>query len=321
MFICNILKYFAIKFDINSQIMFPVNDLTVLIVTYKTNHKILEDCIKSIDNKSEIIIVENSKDEEFKKKYENKFSNIKVILSGENLGYGRGNNFGLNLIKTNYVLISNPDVVYEDEFFSSVYYYIKKNIDFDIIGPMYRQKDYASYGNFDDFKKKEFNSNLSIDNSLVSAHWTVGCTMLLNLKKFTNRNLFDENIFLYFEEFDLCRQVLSKGGKIYASKKLYVKHLGHKGSAATDPDYSIETEMFRNWHWMWSSFYFYKKNYNFFYAIKSMYGKFFKSFFKMIFFLIFYNKKKFTMYYARFSGILNCFMGKKSWYRVKSLFQ
>ena len=47
--------------------MFPVNDLTVLIVTFKTNHKILDDCIKSIDGKSKIIIVENSNDEEFKK--------------------------------------------------------------------------------------------------------------------------------------------------------------------------------------------------------------------------------------------------------------
>tara|TARA_Y100000817_G_scaffold305646_1_gene289960 strand:+ start:432 stop:1337 length:906 start_codon:yes stop_codon:yes gene_type:complete len=301
--------------------MFPVNDLTVLIVTFKTNHKILDDCIKSIDGKSKIIIVENSKDEQFKKEYEKKFSNIEVFLSGKNLGYGGGNNFGLNLIKTNYALISNPDVVYEDDFFSSIDYYIKQNVDFDIMGPMYRREDYESHGHFDDLIKISPKSNSSTENSLVSAHWIVGCTMFLNLKKFKNRNLFDENFFLFFEEFDLCRQVILKKGKIYASKKLYVNHLGHKGSAATDPEYSIETEMFRNWHWMWSSFYFYKKNYNFFYAVKSMYGKFFRSLFKMIFFRIFYNEKKFTMYYARFSGILNCFLGKKSWYRVKSLFQ
>ncbi len=301
--------------------MFPVNDLTVLIVTFKTNHKILDDCIKSIDSKSKIIIVENSNDEEFKKEYEKKFSNTEVFLSGKNLGYGVGNNFGLNLVKTNYALISNPDVVYEDDFFSSIDYYIKQNIDFDIMGPMYREENYASYGHFDDLIKIAPKVNSSMESSLVSAHWIVGCTMLFNLKKFKNRNLFDENFFLYFEEFDLCRQVILKKGKIYASKKLYVNHLGHKGSAATDPQYSIETEMFRNWHWMWSSFYFYKKNYNFFYAVKSMYGKFFRSLFKMIFFRIFYNEKKFTMYYARFSGILNCFLGKKSWYRVKSLFQ
>ena len=252
--------------------MFPVNDLTVLIVTFKTDHKILDDCIKSIDGKSKIIIVENSNDQEFKKKYEEKFSNIEVFLSGKNLGYGVGNNFGLNLIKTNYALISNPDVVYEKDFFSFIDYYINQDTDFDIIGPMYRNEDYASYGHFEDLKKI---SPITKEGSLFSAHWIVGCTMLLNLKKFKNRNLFDENFFLYFEEFDLCRNVILRQGKIYASNKLYVNHLGHKGSAATDPNYSIETEMFRNWHWMWSSFYFYKKNYNFFYAIKSMYGKFF----------------------------------------------
>ena len=49
-------------------------------------------------------------------------------------------------------------------------------------------------------------------------------------------------------------------GKVFCSSKLLINHLGHKGSAATDPQYSIETEMFRNWHWMWSAFY-YKKIY------------------------------------------------------------
>ena len=108
--------------------MFPVNDLTVLIVTFKTNHKILDDCIKSIDGKSKIIIVENSNDEELKKKYEKNFSNIEVFLSGKNLGYGVGNNFGLSLIKTNYALISNPDVVFENDFFSYIDDYIKQKL-------------------------------------------------------------------------------------------------------------------------------------------------------------------------------------------------
>ena len=301
--------------------MFSVNDLTVLIVTFKTNHEILEDCIKSIDGKAKILIVENSKDDQFKKKYEEKFSNIDVVLSGKNLGYGGGNNYGLNLIKTNYALICNPDVILESDFFSCVDEYIKKNLDIDMIGPSYRDTGTASFGHFNDFDKSQKDFDLKKKYALTTAHWIVGCTMLVNLKKFKNRSLFDENFFLYFEEFDLCRQILKRGGKIYASGKLYVKHLGHKGSAATDPDYSIETEMFRNWHWMWSSFYYYEKNYSYLYAVRSMYGKFFRSMFKMIIFSIFFNKKKHTMYYARFSGIFNRFIGKKSWYRVKSLFQ
>ena len=52
------------------------------------------------------------------------------------------------------------------------------------MGPMYRREDYASYGHFDDLIKiapKRISSN---ESSLVSAHWIVGCTMFLNLKKF-----------------------------------------------------------------------------------------------------------------------------------------
>ena len=41
--------------------MKKINNLTVVIVTYLTDKKILLNCIKSIDKKINIIIVENSK--------------------------------------------------------------------------------------------------------------------------------------------------------------------------------------------------------------------------------------------------------------------
>ena len=42
-----------------------LNDLTVIIVTYKTNREILENCINSIDPTVKILIVENSSDKDF----------------------------------------------------------------------------------------------------------------------------------------------------------------------------------------------------------------------------------------------------------------
>ena len=44
-----------------------LNELTVVIVTYKTNREILDNCIDSIDPSVKILIVENSSDIEFKK--------------------------------------------------------------------------------------------------------------------------------------------------------------------------------------------------------------------------------------------------------------
>ena len=292
--------------------MFPVNDLTVLIVTFKTNHKILDDCIKSIDGKSKIIIVENSKDEQFKKEYEKKFSNIEVFLSGKNLGYGGGNNFGLNLIKTNYALISNPDVVYEDDFFSSIDYYIKQNVDFDIMGPMYRREDYESHGHFDDLIKISPKSNSSTESSLVSAHWIVGCTMFLNLKKFKNRNLFDENFFLFFEEIDICRRLKIKNEKIYIDPKIKIYH---EGAKSVDESIDYQVELTRNWHWMWSTFYYHKKYNGFFLSFIIVFPKLVSSFFRILLYFFVFNKKKRKIYFQRLNGLINSILGKKAWYR------
>ena len=100
--------------------MVLINDLTVVIVTYKTNDKILDECIQSILGKAKILVIENSDNKDFKFKYENKYPNLEVILSGSNLGYGAGNNKGINLAKTRYVLISNPDVVQPYRFLALV---------------------------------------------------------------------------------------------------------------------------------------------------------------------------------------------------------
>lgn len=298
-----------------------IQDLTVIIVTYKTNLKILCDCIESIDKEVKILIIENSNDLNFKKNLETDYKNVDVILSGKNLGYGAGNNLGFKNISTRYGLISNPDIIYDKNFFKNIINYTSGKIKFSIIGVSYFDDEinlpYGSFDNKKDYKLKMQDYNLY---NLKEVDWVVGCSLLLDTKNLDKHDLFDENYFLYFEEIDLCRKIKSKYGNIFNSSILKVKHLGHQGSAATDPSYSIETEMFRNWHWMWSSFYYKKKYNNYFIALFSMLGKLIRSFAKMIFFTLFYNKNKQTMYYARFSGLINSIIGKKSWYRVKSLF-
>ena len=64
--------------------MSNLENLTVIIVTYRTNQDILDDCINSIDKNVKILIVENSNDINFKEKYEKKFKNVSVILSNKN---------------------------------------------------------------------------------------------------------------------------------------------------------------------------------------------------------------------------------------------
>ena len=94
-----------------------LDNLTLVILTYKTGKEILDNCLSSIDKNIKIIVVENSTYFENQKYFEDKYNNIKIILTEKNLGYAGGNNFGLKMVKTKYALIFNPDIICEKNFF------------------------------------------------------------------------------------------------------------------------------------------------------------------------------------------------------------
>ena len=88
-------------------------NLSIVIVTYKSE-AVVHDCIDSIGNDIEIIVIENSKDLKFKENLEKKYTNVSCILSSKNLGMGAGNNVGIKKVKKDFILILNPDVILEE---------------------------------------------------------------------------------------------------------------------------------------------------------------------------------------------------------------
>ena len=292
------------------------SDLSVIIVTYNTNLNMLEKCLSSIDPSVKIIIVENSSKFINEDQISNKYKNVSIFCSGENIGYGRGNNYGLQKVDTKYALILNPDIVCEKNYFENLKKYLNEALDFSIIGSQYLDNNtYAPAGFFDsDLSLKD--ADHMQDLNLSKVDWVVGCSMLLNLKKFKSKSIFDENFFLFFEEFDLCKFLKKNGEKVYSSSKLIVSHLGFKSS--TDLTDEIDLIKLRNWHYMWSYFYYHKKNDGYFNALRVSIGKLVRSFLKTILFTMIFNKKKRTNYFYRFMGLLNSMMGKKSLFRINN---
>ena len=298
-----------------------LKDLTVIIVTYRTPKKIITNCIKSISKNIKILIIENSKKFDHEYHLRKKFPKINISCSGDNLGYGKGNNLGLKLVKTNYALILNPDIICEKNFFNNLSKIISKKVNFNIIGCQYsKNKNFMPAGYFDanknyNFKKKFYENKI---NSLSKVEWVTGCSMLINLKKFKKKDIFDKNYFLYFEEFDLCKSVINKGEFVYTAKDLKVNHLGFKSSLGKNIDEKKDAIQVKDWHWMWSSFYFYKKNYSYFFAFKKLIGKLVKSLIKLIFYSIFFQIDKKDKYLYRFLGLYNSFLNRPSYYRGKN---
>ena len=268
------------------------NELTIVIVTYRSENKIFS-CLSSIPSEINIIVVENSNNQEFKKLIESKYSNVKCILTKENLGYARGNNIGLNQVKTKYALVLNPDARLEKNCVKCFLNTAKKFQDFWLIGPANNQSD--SSVNSDEFE---------VDN-------LKGFAIFFNIQKFNN-TFFDENFFLYFEEIDLCKKVRMKKGKIILSKNIKINH---EGSGSVNKNNKNEFEKNRNWHWMWSTFYYHKKYRGYVIATIIIFPKLVSSLIKTIFYQLIFNMEKKDIYFCRMSGILNSMMGKKSWYR------
>ena len=92
--------------------------------------------------------------------------------------------------------------------------------------------------------------------------------------------------------------------------KSKVSHLAKKSS--TD---SLSIELCRNWHWMWSLFYFNKKHFGHFVGYKNTIGFLLSSFFKLLFNIIFLKKRKLLVQAYRIHGLTNSYLGSSSWLR------
>ena len=275
--------------------------ITFIIVTYRSQN-VIHRCIKSIDSKIKIIVIENSNNFFIKKDLEKKYSNVKVIVSGKNLGYGKGNNLGLKKVKTQYAFIINPDA-YLDK---NTLLEIKKSIlllndDFSIIAPNLKT-------NFGYFLNKY--KNIIVNKNFFQVDYVKGFAMLLNLKKIKFNNFFDKKIFLFLEEVDLCKRVIDSRGKIYIVKNAKVYHSAKKGSVE-----DLEIDLCRNWHWMWSLFYYNVKHFGLSKAYCVTLNKLISSLYRFILATLFFNSKKRKINFYRILGLVNAYQSKPSWLR------
>ena len=287
-------------------------NLTVIIVSFMSE-TVIHDCIRSIPKDIKIIIVDNSNNKSFKNEIENKYNNVRCILSENNIGMGAGNNHGLSEIDTDYGFILNPDVVLKSNTIDEIISASNQVDTFSIIAPIMEEKDYPNYK----LSKGKTFTNLNDEPFKVDS--VDGFAMLLNLPRlnklenFSKKKYFDENIFLYLENDDLCKIIIENDENIYVVPKSKIKHLGAK---AVNEKYKYEIELSRNWHWVWSKFYFNKKHYGYLNAFLKVCPIFVSAIFKMLLYF-FINKKKKEIYLYRVLGFLNAVLGKKSFYRPK----
>ena len=260
---------------------------TVILVSFKSD-KIIEKALLQIKNCANILIIENSNSTDIKK-LEKKYNNLKVIIN-KNKGFGNAANTGAKLAKTKFIIFISPDAIIEKNGIKKIEE-ISKNLNnkFGILIP-----------------SEKINKLKKIKDISTP---TGSSVMFFEKKKFLKHGGFDEGYFLYYEDIDIQKNFLKKDEKVYKINVFY-DHL----HGSHDINFNFEIEVNRNWHYMWSKFYYLKKNHMYSKAIISTLPTFLRAILKMVFYY-FINTHKYYIYKGRFLGLLNAYIGKKSWYR------
>lgn len=231
--------------------------LSIVIVTYNSLQYIF-DCIDSIyqfsdlsENELEIIIVDNSSADSFaemsrllREKYSNR---IQLVRNKENKGYGQGNNIGIKLAKAKYICIANPDILFRMSFFTDVLSLFKNNKSLALIGGKQIGGRNSSFLNRPEYDFFVFTAPLSDFLNKINLYfqkyfYLSGALLFIDKNKFVEINLFDENMFLYYEESDITKRFLKKGYSTMFVKNFIYYHLIGERNLTNKTTFDIEID-------------------------------------------------------------------------------
>lgn len=228
-------------------------DLSIVIVSYNTK-KITEDCMESINRsltgakiKYEIIVVDNNSLDGSQKLLEKMSGDVKNNLvykqSGENLGFGRGSNFGVNIAQGNYILLLNSDTIILNRAIEKLYnLYVENEGLTHFLGAKLLNRNLTSQPSACRFftlpvifaalllKGDYWGLTRFSPNKFRQVDWISGACIMTTKKNYQRLGGFDKNIFMYMEEVDLLYRAKKLGLNTFFFPDSQIIHLGSASS-------------------------------------------------------------------------------------------
>jgi GT2 family glycosyltransferase len=180
----------------------------------------------------QIIIVNNSPDEQSIQHL--KTDKVVILESGENLGFGKACNLGLNWIyqqnQNAIAWLINPDAYLLPEALEKVPALFQNHPELSILGTIiYTTTGEIWFAGGEFIPKNGAIIPKTIDNQnsnipYLKTDWVSGCSLLINLQKFPVCPQFDPEYFLYYEDFDFCQRYAKQGHLIAITNQIGVVH-------------------------------------------------------------------------------------------------
>jgi GT2 family glycosyltransferase len=220
-------------------------------VTFDSAHA-LPECLGALNTENvPVIVVDNASTDDTAAAAEGQ--GARVIRNARNEGYGRANNIGARAAEAEFLLIVNPDCIVEKGAVPALLDAARRHPDAAFFAPRIVEPSGRVF-----FQPRSLlapylhnpHGKLVLPDGEACAPFFSGACFLIRRDLFLRLGGFDENIFLFYEDDDLCRRVADSGSALIYVPQAVVRH-GRGRSSEPKPG-RIYTS---RWHQAWSRAY------------------------------------------------------------------
>ncbi len=193
--------------------------VSVIIVAYR-NGKVLKESLDSLQRFNdlgpglEVIVVDNSPEGERVLSFvrASAFPEVRYIPA-DNRGFGAGNNIGAKAASGEILCFMNPDIIYIEPVFGKVWQKFQEDRDLMLAGGKLLNADGTpGFSFYYDYSSDLLHRTLDKvqnkrDHFIPEKMYTSGANLFVRREAFFAAGMFDENIFMYYEEPDLIRRI------------------------------------------------------------------------------------------------------------------
>ena len=242
--------------------------LSVIIVNYKVKHY-LEQCLRSVAEASrgiavEVIVVDNASGDGSVEYLRERFPDVTIIASEENLGFARANNLAIRNSHGQYVLLLNPDTIVAEDTFRDFIGFMDSTPDAGGCGAYMLHTDgsfapesrrglptpFVAFCKMSGLasllpKSRTFGRyymRYLNENEVNRIEIMSGAFMFLRRDALDKAGLLDEDFFMYGEDIDLSYRILKAG---YNNYFLPSRILHYKGESTVKSSYRYVHTFYR----------------------------------------------------------------------------
>lgn len=252
-------------------------DISIIIVNFKSWKALGElldsiACVKNNRFLSEVIVIDNRSDDGVLDTFKTKFPKIIFKENTGNNGFANGCNFGAKISTGNFLFFLNPDTIINEDAIFELWQTAISNPNYGIItctqvdeyGNKYKENRFfpalnTLFGTFrflnNFFNKKKLNSEFSLEKKIIFPNWATGAVILMDKAWYKKINGWNEKYWLYFEDVDICRRIITAGGKVALIKSTSILHkhggasrINIKTKALTKTEVLISQHVYFNIH-------------------------------------------------------------------------